>query len=77
MSERFELSFKNKKVRVWLIIMIPTVIIEISLLIFTEIQQGYITGFFPLISWTVYFIWLYSYNRKQKEMQSVAKFTND
>ena len=67
MSDRFELSFKNKVVRMWLIIMVPTVIVEIFIVLFTELR-----GIFPLISWTFFFIWLYFYKRKQKKEHSVS-----
>jgi hypothetical protein len=66
MSDRFELSFKNKVVRMWLIIMIPAVIAEILIIQFTKIPV------FPSISWTIFFIWLYFYKRKQKKEHSVS-----
>ncbi|CAM3191910.1 hypothetical protein FITA111629_09145 [Filibacter tadaridae] len=72
MSDRFELSLKNKEVRVWLIIMVPTVIAQILIVQFTENPAGYITGLFPLISWTIFFIWRYFYKRKKKRIQSVS-----
>ena len=66
MSYRFELSFKNKVVRMWLIIMVPAVIAEILIMQFTVIPV------FPSISWTIFFIWLYFYKRKQKKEHSVS-----
>ena len=39
MSDRFELSFKNKVVRMWLIIMVPTLIAEIFIFLFTEFSK--------------------------------------
>ena len=66
MSDRFELSFKNKVVRMWLIIMVPAVIAEILIMQFTVIPV------FPSISWTIFFIWLYFYKRKQKKEHSVS-----
>ena len=65
MSDRFELSFKNKEVRMWLIIMVPAVIAEIFIMQFTKIP-----GLFPIISWTIFFIWRYFYKRKQKKVYS-------
>ena len=66
MSDRFELSFKNKVVRMWLIIMVPAVIAEILIMQFTVIPV------FPSISWTIFFIWLYFYKRKQKKEHSIS-----
>lgn len=66
MSDRFELSFKNKVVRMWLIIMVPAVIAEILIMQFTVIPV------FPSISWTIFFIWLYFYKRKQKKEHSIT-----
>lgn len=71
MSERFELSLKNKIVRMVLIIMVPTLIAAILLLLITEIPTVYITAL-PLVSWMIFFIWLYFYKRKQKKIESVA-----
>ncbi|AMQ05277.1 hypothetical protein MKY15_12125 [Sporosarcina sp. FSL K6-1540] len=66
MSDRFELSFKNKVVRMWLIIMVPAVIAEILIMQFTAIPV------LPSISWTIFFIWLYFYKRKQKKEHSIS-----
>ncbi|XKI11035.1 Permease [Sporosarcina sp. ANT_H38] len=67
MSDRFELSFKNKVVRMWLIIMVPTVIAEILLMQFNEL-----TFLLSVISWTIFLIWHYFYKRKQKKEHSVT-----
>lgn len=66
MSNRFELSLKNKVVRMWLIIMIPALIVEILLIQFTRIPV--ITA----IPWVIFFIWLYFYKRKQKRENTVT-----
>jgi len=66
MSDRFELSFKNKVVRMWLIIMVPTLAAELLILKFTQIP------FFSLPSWTIFFIWHYFYRKKQKKEHSVT-----
>ncbi len=65
MSDRFELSFKNKVVRIWLIIMIPTVILQIFLILFTELPRVIPAGI-PGLSWVSFFIWHYFYKRNQK-----------
>ncbi|MFJ8462069.1 MULTISPECIES: hypothetical protein [Lysinibacillus] len=71
MSDRFELSFKNKEVRMWFVIMVPIFIAGILIAIFTEIQDLYITGSIPLIAWITYYIWRYLYRRKQKKESSI------
>ena len=72
MNDRFELSFKNKEVRVWLVIMVPTVIAGVLLILFSETPTSYVTSLLPLISWTLFFIWRYFYKKKQKKVQSVS-----
>lgn len=71
MSDRIELSFKNKVVRMAFIIMVPTIIAVILLLLATEIPAAYVTSL-PLVSWTIFFVWLYFYKRKQKKIDSLA-----
>ena len=66
MNDRFELSLKNKVVRMWLIIMVPTLIAEILIMQFTGIRV------FTLIPWVIFFIWLYFYKRKQKKEHSIT-----
>ena len=58
MSDRFELSFKNKVVRMWLIIMMPAVIVEILIMKFTKVPV------FTLIPWAIFYIWFYYYKGK-------------
>ncbi len=72
MNDRFDLSFRNKEVRVWLVIMVPTVIAEVLLILFSETPTSYVTSLLPLISWTIFFIWRYFYKKKQKKVQSVS-----
>lgn len=72
MNNRFELSFKNKEVRVWVAIMIPTLITEIAFILLTETPNSYINVFFPLVSWAIFFIWRYFYKKKQKKLQSIS-----
>lgn len=71
MGDRFELSFKNKVVRMLFFIMVPTIVAVILLSLITEIPTIYMT-FLPLVSWSSFFIWLYFYKRKQKKTESVT-----
>lgn len=60
MTDRFELSLKNKVVRMWLIIMVPALIVEIVMIQFTNIPV------FTAIPWGIFFVWLYFHKRKEK-----------
>ncbi|HJF31347.1 MAG TPA: hypothetical protein K8V56_06150 [Sporosarcina psychrophila] len=71
MSDRFELNFKNKEVRIWLVIMIPAMIAGVLIMLFAETKQQYITSSFPVIAWMIFYIWRYFYRRKQKKESSV------
>lgn len=70
MSDRFELSFKNKVVRIWLILMIPTTAIQIFLILFTEFPRV-IPIIINAIFMIIFFIWLYHHKRNQKKVHSV------
>lgn len=64
MSERFELNFKNKEVRMWFYLAVPSFIIAIILIYGGE--QKY--QFIPLFAlWTVFYIWRFLYRRQQKK----------
>ncbi|GEN84993.1 hypothetical protein SLU01_33050 [Sporosarcina luteola] len=71
MSDRFELSFKNKVIKMWLVFMVPTVIVQILLLLFTEYPREILAGI-PSIPTTLFFIWLYFHKRKQKKKENFA-----
>jgi hypothetical protein len=66
MSDRFDLSFKNIEVRVWIYIMVPAITAAVLLTLFTEIENLSI-NLIPAISWTMYYIWRFFYRRKQKK----------
>lgn len=68
MSEGFELSLKNKIVRMCLWIMIPATIIGISLILFTDLPS-IIPSLILTVAWVIFFIWLYFYKRKEKEQE--------
>lgn len=71
MSDRFELSFKNKVVRMWLLLMIPTVIVQIFLIQFTALPRE-VPAVIPAIPLTIFFIWLFLHKRKQKKEHLVV-----
>ncbi|MCM3711755.1 hypothetical protein [Sporosarcina luteola] len=64
MSERYELSFKNKEVRMYVYLVVPTLIIA-SILIFYG-EQNY--HFIPLLAFLIiFYVWRYFYRRKRKK----------
>ena len=69
MNDRFDLSFKNKEVRVWLGIMVPFMAAAILLRLLTEIHMLY-SNAIALAAWTVFFIWRFSYRKKQRKASS-------
>lgn len=73
MSERFELSFKNKEVRMWFYLMVPTFIIGSIFIFFGEQQYQYIPLLVLVIAWTVFYLWRYFYRKKREN--KVKKFS--
>ena len=66
MNERFELSFKNKIVKMWFILMVPTAIVQLFLILFTDVAE-IIPVALPVVPLLLFFIWLYFYKRNQKK----------
>lgn len=69
MSERFELSFKNKEVRMWCYLAIPTLIIGIIIIYCGEQKYQYIPLF---VFWTIFYIWRFFYRRKQRKEGEIS-----
>lgn len=65
MKNRFELSLKNKEVRMWIYIMIPTTIIGFSILFFADYTYQYVASLVVLLAWTLYHIWRLHYRKKK------------
>ena len=66
MSERFELSFKNKEVRMWFYLMVPTFIIGSIFIFYGEQKYQYIPLLVLVIVWTVFYLWRYFYRKKMR-----------
>ena len=64
MGERFELSFKNKEVRMWFYLAVPTLMIGIIIIYYGEQNYQYIPLF---LFWTIFYIWRFLYRRKRKK----------
>lgn len=67
MSERTELSFKNKEVRIWFYIAVPYIII-VSLFLFIGCPTyNYVSLILLVIAWVTSYTWRFLYRRKQKK----------
>ncbi len=66
MSERFELSFKNKEVRMWFYFAVPTFVIGSIFIFFIEQKYQYIPLFVLVIAWTSFFLWRFFYRKKNR-----------
>lgn len=71
MSDRFELSFRNKEVRIWLAIMIPATIAAVVMIIFTETTTLYSTAILT-VAWLIFLGWRYFYRRRQRRETSIT-----
>lgn len=64
MSEGYDLSFKNKEVRMYIYLFIPTLIIIGILIYYGELNYSLI---FLLAFYTIFYIWRYFYRGKWKK----------
>lgn len=67
MNERFELSFKNKEVRMWFYIIVPTFIMGSLILFFASRSYNYVPWIMLIIAWITFYTWRFLYSRKQKK----------
>ncbi|MGD6968349.1 hypothetical protein ACQCVP_18110 [Rossellomorea vietnamensis] len=63
MNQRFELSFKNKEVRMWIYLAVPTFIVGAILIFYGD---GYYHWIPYLLFLTIFYIWRFFYRRKRK-----------
>lgn len=67
MAERVEMSFKNKEMKMWFLIMGPALIIG-SILMFSSISSNrYLPFSILLVGYAIYYPWRYLYRKKKKE----------
>ncbi|KOP80822.1 hypothetical protein AMS59_05535 [Lysinibacillus sp. FJAT-14745] len=65
--ERFELSFKNKAVRVWFYTVLPATILTIVLAIILPYEQNrYVSLGLSLVT-ILYFVWFVVYTKKKRK----------
>ncbi|MFF2753055.1 hypothetical protein ACFVR1_04755 [Psychrobacillus sp. NPDC058041] len=67
MSERFELSFKNKEVRMWFYLAVPTFIIGSIIIFYDDQKYQYVRLLVLVIAMTIFYIWRFFYRKKQKK----------
>lgn len=67
MNERFDLSFKNKEVRMWLYLMTPTIIIGSIIIFLGKQEHQYIQLLVLVIALAIFYVWRYFHRRKQKK----------
>ncbi|MFD1030154.1 hypothetical protein [Metaplanococcus flavidus] len=71
MAERFDMSFKNKELKMWLLIMVPiTIIGSYFLLTSTPSTRHYPFGIL-LIGYAFYYSWRYRFRKKKKENKEI------
>ncbi|WP_342600937.1 hypothetical protein MHB48_07945 [Psychrobacillus sp. FSL H8-0483] len=66
-SERFELSFKNKEVKMGFYLAVPTFIIGSIIIFYGEQKYQYVRLLVLVIAWTIFYIWRFFHRRKQKK----------
>lgn len=67
MAERVEMSFKNKEVKMWFVIMIPVLIIG-TIALFLNYPSPHSNQFIVLfLGLVTYYSWRYRYRKKKKE----------
>lgn len=67
MSDRFDLSFKNKEVRMWFYIILPTIVVCSITFLFIDLDYNYIPHLLIYIAWIVYYSWRLFYRRNKKK----------
>jgi hypothetical protein len=67
LTERFELNFKNKELRVWFYIMLPIAIAGFSILFFADYKYNNLAILLVMIGWLVYYVWRFRYRKNLKK----------
>lgn len=64
--ERFEMSFKNKRVRIWFSVILPISVLAILLTIFLPVELQIIPTLLLLFTLVIYYAWVFISQRKNK-----------
>lgn len=66
MAERVDMSFKNKEVKMWFLIMVPVFIIGSIALFASEPASRYLPFLIMLAGLAIYYTWRFRYRKKKK-----------
>lgn len=69
MTERFELSFKNKEVKMWFIIMTPFFLLSSLFLFFGDPANRSLPFLLLILAWVIYYSWRYRHRKEQKNAE--------
>lgn len=64
--ERFEMSFKNKRVRIWFSVILPISILAILLYIFLPVELQIVPTLLLMATLVIYYAWVFMSQRKNK-----------
>ncbi|RAZ77656.1 hypothetical protein DP120_09235 [Planococcus halotolerans] len=67
MAERVDMSFRNKEVKMWFIIMVPIFIIGSIAMLTNEPASRYLPFLILMAGFATYYIWRYRYRRRKKK----------
>ncbi|MFC3210235.1 hypothetical protein [Planomicrobium okeanokoites] len=67
MAERVDMSFKNKEVKMWFMIMLPVFILGTIALFTSEPTSRYLPFLIMMIGLAIYYSWRFRYRKKKKE----------
>ena len=70
MSERLELSFKNKEVRMCFYFIVPALIIGNLFLLMGGATYNYVLWVLLAIAWITFYTWRFLYRKKQNNNPS-------
>lgn len=73
MAERMEMSFKNKEVKMWFLIVTPFVVIGSLVLFFGDPSTRFLPSLLLIVAWTIYYSWRYRYRKKRKNSAENTK----
>ncbi len=55
--ERMELSFKNRRVKMWFLVMVPALLIAILLFIILSSDYHFVPTVIPIVAMVAYWVW--------------------
>lgn len=66
MAERVDMSFRNKEVKMWFMIMVPVIIIGMFTLFINDGTTSWLQFIILLAGLASYYTWRFRYRKKQK-----------